>query len=176
MVARGALLGLAVVGCTLLVGCSRGGEIATPSTLASIDRSPSILIPTQDSTPATPAKSTSPTAETAEGGGATTNSNFNASAVITIAAVSSLDGTVIFGGYVTGLVESSGACTFNVTDASGSSVAVATSTGVANSGTTSCGSPALSAGTIESGAYSVTLTYSNDRGSTTSDPVELDIP
>lgn len=161
---------------TLLAGCTGnadGPESTLPPSQAPSAPAPSATGVAPTTEPSTAPSATAGTPDQGDGGQA---SALDATAVITIAAVSTLDGSAIFGGYVAGVIENGGSCVFTVSNAAVTPTTVATSTGAANSDSTSCGSPSVPAGVIASGTYSVTLTYSNSQGSTTSDPVTMEVP
>lgn len=95
-------------------------------------------------------------------------------AVIVFASMDDDGQTVSVSGYVAGVIENDGDCTYVFTGP-GSTQQVA-STGVADAGQTSCGVAQLNADALSSGAWDVVLEYSSPKITTTSAPTVLEIP
>jgi hypothetical protein len=95
---------------------------------------------------------------------------------VTVAGVD-VDGlTVSASGFVAGVVEDGGECSFDFASDAGQT-AVASSTGIVNVDTTSCGLVQLPISDFSRGSWTVVLTYSPlAPGEYTSDPIELEIP
>lgn len=132
-----------------LAGCFSGGPTSTSST-------------SSDSTASTPSPSPSPSVKI--------------TAQMTIASVD-VDGQhVSVSGYVNGIVEDHGACTYTATSkAAGQSVEVA-GEGVSNVRTTSCGTLAEPIASFSTGAWAVRLHYVSTSTDVTSEPIEVEIP
>lgn len=98
-----------------------------------------------------------------------------ADAVMSFAGVD-VDGTqVSAAGYVQGLLENGGSCTFTFTGL-GDPVTV-TSEGVADSSTTSCGTVSVPIAQLPSGSWSVTLSYTSAAaGTLTSSALTVEVP
>lgn len=79
------------------------------------------------------------------------------------------------GGFVTGIIEDNGDCTFTANPASGGPSLVARTTGVANVDNTSCGSTTIPASQLASGTYDVVLTYRSDKGTVASAPLAVKV-
>ena len=92
---------------------------------------------------------------------------------ISIASLDSFTGNFVVGGYVTGIVEIGGDCTFIVKNKATGAEVKATSTGIDNSDATSCGSVDIPGNKIPDGEYSVVLEYSNGTGSAASSPLAV---
>ncbi len=73
-----------------------------------------------------------------------------------------------------GLVEDDGDCSYLIRRKGGADITAHT-TGVANNGTTSCGSTVVPAAQAPAGTYTVILTYVNSKGSASSDPMTVEI-
>lgn len=137
---------------------------ATPTATApapSVTATPSLPagVPTSDPSPlATAAGDASP-----------------AAAVITLATQDPDTGGLLVGGYVDGVVEDGGDCSFDVTASNGRAIDVHTE-GVENSGSTSCGSTVIPAASVPSGTYTVVLRYSSHGGTAASAPVTVTMP
>lgn len=98
-----------------------------------------------------------------------------ADAVMTFAGLD-VDGTqVSAAGYVQGLIENGGACTFTFTGV-GAPVVVPAE-GIADSRTTSCGTVAVPVDQLPSGTWSVTLSYTSAAaGTLTSTALTVEVP
>lgn len=79
------------------------------------------------------------------------------------------------GGFVTGVFEDGGECTFTVTPSSGSAPQYVRTTGIANVDSTSCGTALIDASRLTSGTYTVVLTYRNDEGRVASAPAKVEV-
>jgi len=97
-----------------------------------------------------------------------------AAAVVTLASYDTSTAGVMVGGFVSGVMEDGGTCTFTVTATDTGASATLESTGALNVDSTTCGSHEIGAPTSKSGAYSVTLKYSNAVGAVTSSPVPVE--
>jgi len=95
-------------------------------------------------------------------------------AVITVAGVDADGLNASASGYVSGVVEDGGVCTFTFTGVEGETTA--TSTGAANPSTTSCGFVQVPIGDLARGTWQVVLTYSSDAFIVSSAPTTLEIP
>lgn len=136
-----------------LAGCTFGGD--TPD-------------PTGSST------SIAPGVEPTDKGDATAEPD-PVDAVMSFAGVD-VDGTqVSAAGYVQGLLENGGVCTFTFTGL-GEPVSVA-SEGIADSSTTSCGTVSVPIAQLPSGTWSVTLSYTSAAaGTLTSSALTVEVP
>ncbi|MBM7504148.1 hypothetical protein ACFPER_11720 [Agromyces aurantiacus] len=96
-------------------------------------------------------------------------------AIITIASVDvdGLNATV--SGYVSGIIEDGGACTFELTGPTGTVVRAET-TGIADRSTTSCGAASIPIDRLSSGTWSVELGYRSDAADVISEPTTLEVP
>lgn len=122
--------------------------------------------PVDDSTSSPPATPDDPSA--------TPEPTADDEAVITVAGVD-VDGlNASASGYVTGVIEDGGECTFTFTGAEGETSA--TSTGAANATTTSCGLVQVPMSELSRGTWQVVLTYSSDTLTVVSQPMTLEIP
>jgi hypothetical protein len=92
---------------------------------------------------------------------------------MTIAEFDQPTDTVVVSGYVTGVIEEGGACTFTITGP-GASVSLKT-TGEANSTTTSCGNTQTSSSGWAAGTWNVTLTYTSGNRTATSSPLAMQV-
>ena len=158
-----------------LVACSAGDPGPDSSSGGSLQAPPSSLAsPTSSIGPSTtaPEPSESPQSETPE---APAKSPLVAYPEITIASLDSLTGNFVVGGYVTGIVEIGGSCTFIVTNEDTKAEVMARTTGVDNSDSTSCGSVDIAGDKIPNGKYSVVLEYANSAGSASSDPLSVEV-
>lgn len=100
--------------------------------------------------------------------------SFDASATITLATVDPDTGELLVGGYVSGVMEDGGDCQYVITASSGDSFTVDTE-GVANNGSTSCGSMTVARSQAPAGSYTVRLLYASDSGEARSDAVEVEV-
>jgi hypothetical protein len=188
----------AVVGALslLVAGCSGGGDDATPSPSASVSRTPSAT-PTADAsattaptdTASTPTDGTSDGDDTGAsdddtpgafpGSGATNQpdtdpSEYPATAVVTFAGWDTGSKTLQAGGLVSGTTDTSGKCTFTATK--DGVTRTATSTAQASASSVNCAQVSFPAAKVPSGTWSVTLTYAVGSASTTSDPLNAEVP
>jgi len=79
------------------------------------------------------------------------------------------------GGFVTGIFEDGGECTFSVTPTTSGTPQLVLTTGIANVDSTSCGTALIDARKITRGTYTVVLTYRNHEGQVASAPATVDI-
>ncbi len=98
-----------------------------------------------------------------------------ASAQVSLAAVDPSTGGLIVGGFVTGVLEDGGECTFAVTPPSGGAPQLVRTTGIANVDSTSCGTALIDASQVTSGTYTVVLTYRNHEGQVASAPSTVEV-
>lgn len=87
---------------------------------------------------------------------------------MSLATVDSSTGDLLVGGFVAGVIEDDGACTFTATPTNGGTSLVARTTGLANVDNTSCGSTTIPAAQLSPGTYAVVLSYRNGKGTVTS--------
>lgn len=95
-----------------------------------------------------------------------------ASAALTLATVDGSTGDILVGGFVSGVLEDGGACTFTVTAKTGGASALAETVGSGNVDSTTCGSAVVEP--PAAGPWTVVLTYKNSQGSVSSTPVDVD--
>lgn len=95
-------------------------------------------------------------------------------AVIVVAGVDQDGLGVSASGYVSGVIQSGGLCTFTFTG-NGATVPV-TSSGISDRMTTSCGIVQIPRDRLQRGSWTVTLTYELMTVSTMSQPMNLEIP
>lgn len=93
---------------------------------------------------------------------------------MTLATRDPATGGLMVGGYVEGLVEDDGDCSYLIRRSGGADLNAHT-TGVANVDTTSCGSTVIPASQTPAGTYTVILTYVNGKGSASSEPFTVEI-
>lgn len=74
-----------------------------------------------------------------------------------------------------GVFEDGGDCAYNATSSAGGAPLSVHTTGVANVDTTSCGSTSVPKDRLRTGTYTVVLTYTNSRGTTTSSPMTVKV-
>jgi hypothetical protein len=80
------------------------------------------------------------------------------------------------GGFVGGVSEEGGTCTYALTSGvTGNTVTVVT-TGVANGATTSCGSSKVAMSELSKGPWTVELEYASPTAEVTSPPLEVEVP
>ena len=96
--------------------------------------------------------------------------------MVTLASQGTKNGVVVVGGYVSGVMEDGGVCTFTVTATDTGESATLESTGAFNVDSTTCGSHEVRAPASKSGAYFVTLKYTNAVGVVTSSDVPVEGP
>lgn len=135
-------------------------ESASPSPNAPIEPSLPAGVPTSQPTNAAPS---SPVLK-------------GASAQVSLATVDPSTGGLLVGGFVTGVFEDGGACTFSVTPSSNGAPQSAFTTGIANVDSTSCGTVLIDSHKIFAGTYTVVLTYRNDEGQVSSAPTTVEVP
>lgn len=99
----------------------------------------------------------------------------SAIATVSLASIDANTGGLFVGGYVVGVFEDGGSCTFTVTPVGGGAPLTVQTTGRINVDTTSCGSSLISADSLQPGNYTVTLTYQNDKGRTKSAPAAVEV-
>lgn len=95
-------------------------------------------------------------------------------AVIVFAGIDPDGATISISGYVAGVIENDGACTYVLTGP-GDEQRI-DSVGAADAGQTSCGVVQLDTGALLSGSWSVALEYASATVTTTSAPTPLEIP
>lgn len=98
-----------------------------------------------------------------------------ASAQVSLATVDPSTGGLLVGGFVRGVFEDGGECSFSVTPTSGGAPQFVRTTGIANVDSTSCGSALIDASKVRSGTYTVVLTYRNDEGQVASAPAPVEV-
>lgn len=79
------------------------------------------------------------------------------------------------GGFVAGIVESGGTCTY-IVNRGDTEVARRSLSGTSNADSTSCGSTEVPAPEVGSGSFTVTLVYENSVGRTVSPAMTLEVP
>ncbi|WP_314139513.1 hypothetical protein [uncultured Plantibacter sp.] len=128
-----------------------------------------------DETPSGSATSIAPGVVPTDKGSDTTPTPPPADAVVSYAGVD-FDGLhASAAGYVQGIIENGGSCTFTFTGL-GEPIVV-TSEGIADSSTTSCGTVQVPLEQLPSGTWSVTLTYSSDEiDKLSSTALDLEVP
>jgi hypothetical protein len=77
-------------------------------------------------------------------------------------------------GFVSGVVESGGTCTFSMTD--GTRTVQATSTGQADATTTNCGSLMIPGAQVPAGRWTATLSYRSNAAHGTSPAATVTVP
>lgn len=178
---RLALASAGIVAMLATSGCSGSNPevpvsptaLPTASISPSVSSSPSPSPTAEPSDQPTPTPATSPPRPNPKP--TPTTPQLDATATVSIATVDHSSGNLVVGGYVTGLFEDGGTCIFTVVPASGAIPLVATTTGLANVDSTSCGSTSFTPDRFGPGTYSVVLGYQNSKGSTASAPVSMDV-
>ena len=151
IVRKGAMFAVAAVVALAVAACTADGVTPPPST-GSASGSPS---PTTE-----PAASPPPTP--------------SLEAVITVASVD-VDGLhATVSGYVSGVIEDGGTCTFVLTGPAGE-VSEET-TGIADRATTSCGAASIPIEALGSGTWSVRLGYRSETSDAVSEDTTLEVP
>jgi hypothetical protein len=97
-------------------------------------------------------------------------------AFVTIAQVNVDGRNLTVAGFVSGISEDGGTCTFAVTSTSTGAVVKVKSTGIRNSGTTSCGSQLVPISELSRGAWSVVLQYQSDSAQLKSGGLQVQVP
>lgn len=97
-------------------------------------------------------------------------------AIVSIASLDVSGREVTLAGYVQGVAEEGGTCTFVATKVGTGTEVTAETMGIENQGTTSCGSAAVSSSSFSRGSWTVELRYESPSGSANSDAVALEIP
>jgi len=172
------IMALAVATASLSACTHSNGKVSTaePTALASVTTSaPESANPSPAAPSSAPSGSASPSPKATTGTGGTKAQKLDATAVMTIAAQDTSTGDIIVGGYVRGVIEANGTCLFTVTNVGTGSTTTATTTGIDNSDSTSCGSATIPAAKLSTGSYTVFLKYSNSTGSASSTPVDLQV-
>lgn len=138
-----------------LVGCSLFSD-ESPTTLSPVTV-------TEFATPSPTATITAPTAPTTASPSAepepTPPAPAEVSANLSVATVNA-DGSVTLTGFVVGVAEDGGTCTFQLTSPSARTLS-SRSEGLQNMGTTACGTVDFSAGDVSRGTWTATLIYSS---------------
>ncbi|GAA4628993.1 hypothetical protein GCM10023113_35860 [Cellulomonas oligotrophica] len=93
--------------------------------------------------------------------------------VVTFSGWNDLSGAVEVGAYVP-VVEDDGTCTLTLTGGSGTPTA--TSDGIPDASSTSCGSLTLPGSAVPSGTWTATVTYASSTSTGSSDPVTVEVP
>jgi hypothetical protein len=97
-------------------------------------------------------------------------------AIVSIAAVD-VDGEhITVAGFVTELAEDGGSCLFILTSEITNARVDASTTGVENVTTTSCGSTQVAVADLSRGPWQVVLEYRSDQLETTSEPLAVEVP
>lgn len=179
--------GLAVLLATVLVVA---GTAAVVAALSGRDHPDAVASPSSSAsaTPATaattsPSASPSPTATAAPTPSATASAQPTgpapvptipgAAAVVTLASYDSSRAVVVVGGFVSGILEDGGTCTFTVTAQQSGATTTVSSVGAINVDSTTCGSQEATPPS-SSGSWAVTLTYSDGQGAVTSGAVAVE--
>ncbi|SKC74395.1 hypothetical protein [Plantibacter cousiniae (nom. nud.)] len=124
---------------------------------------------------AAPDSSPSPTGSTSEVPGKSPEpAPIEPEAVIVFATIDPDGATISISGYVAGVIENDGSCTYVLTGP-GDEQRIE-SVGAADAGQTSCGVVQLDTGALLTGTWSVTLDYASAAVTTTSAPTTLEIP
>jgi len=172
-----ATIGAVIGASALLTGCSgsdREAPTPTAPATAEVSAAPSSMA-SGGAIRQSPAAGPSPSSSAAVPNGDQATRALDASAVLTIADVDVVTGDLVVGGYVSGVFEDGGSCTYAITDTQSGTVVSARTTGVANNDTTSCGSASVSAEQVPAGTYDVVLIYANADGRTSSQPIRVEV-
>lgn len=97
-------------------------------------------------------------------------------ASVVIAGVDTDGQHVSVSGFVSGVSENGGACTFVMTPAGGGAPVTLTRQGIENVSTTSCGTNQSPIANFSRGTWSVVLKYASAKASVTSAAIEMEIP
>ncbi|MFC5503394.1 hypothetical protein ACFPJ4_14190 [Lysinimonas soli] len=95
---------------------------------------------------------------------------------MTIASVDVDGKNVTVSGYVSGIVQNKGTCTFIATSAATKATVEIAGTAVSNVTTTSCGTKSEPIGSFSKGSWSVELRFASQDLEATSEPLALEIP
>jgi len=176
-------LGVACVGIVAMLATSSCSG-PDPQLDPSITTSPSAVsspTPSATATPSATPNSPSPTPSVEPGDTGQTSSPPSvptlkgASAQVSLATVDPSTGGLLVGGFVTGVFEDGGECTFSATPTSSGASQFVFTTGIANVDSTSCGTALIDSQKITRGTYEVVLTYRNHDGQVVSAPASVDI-
>jgi hypothetical protein len=99
-----------------------------------------------------------------------------ASAVVTLASLDPQSGTVVVGGFVTGVLEDGGTCVFTVLANDTGEAREVRTEGAMNVDSTTCGSRELEKPHSPTDDYSVTLEYTSSLGAARSAAVVVEVP
>lgn len=174
---------LIIVAIVLAVGLLAAAVYAAVSSDADtqIDESPSpSATAVSDQPSATPSASPSTPSPSPSVTASTTSEPPNvptipgAAAVVTLATWQSEPDVLLVGGFVSGVIEDGGVCKFTVSASDTGAVSSVEATGVVNVDSTSCGSHEVAAPTSQSGEFSVTMSYTNEVGTVSSSPRQVD--
>lgn len=179
----GALLGVGALALVLWWLVLQNEAAPTPHPSSEPSVSPTITVSPSPS----PSKSLSPTPTPTEGDpGPTaepTDEPFNpaasstipgASAVLTLANWDASAGTVLVGGFVSGVMEDGGTCLFTVTASDTSDTRSVQTQGAFNVDSTTCGSHDVEVPNSQTGQFRVRLVYSNSAGTAMSDAITVE--
>lgn len=149
--AGSAILAICLIGCLSACAYGGSGELVTEGTSPAPLASAELEKPSHSSVPVVPSE-----------------------AVISVAGVD-VDGQhVSASGYVSGIVEDGGLCTFTLTGFENERTA--TSPAIANVSTTSCGFVQVPMADLFKGSWQIVLTYTSESLTVSSPPLSLEIP
>lgn len=151
-----------------LTGCHPSSPEAAPSAPQTPSPTASVVETSSPSPTSEPTESTQPPQEPEPA-----QPEIPVLAVITIADVNA-DGSLTLAGFVNGMAEDDRMCTYVVTQ--GSSRTSVENPGLANNGTTSCGTVTVPRSELTSGKAKIILNYDGARHAVTSTEVEVVIP
>lgn len=112
----------------------------------------------------------------ASGPGGPTSTITGASSVVTLASLDPQAGTIVVGGFVTGVLEDGGACVFTVLANDTGDTREVRTEGAVNVDSTTCGSRELEKPHSPTNDYSVTLEYTSSLGTARSAAVVVEVP
>lgn len=163
-VSRAITLVVTCVALTTACSGSDGDPLPTVTVTANMTIAPSPSAPGTPEPTATPSQEPEPTPQA-----------FAVQPTVTIASVDP-GGSITVGGFVIGVAEDDKECLFTLVSSTGGVRVTATTVGLANQGTTACGSTTLTDPRLVRGPWNVTLTYTEQGVPVTSEPVILEIP
>jgi hypothetical protein len=157
---------LSLAGCSLFAADDAPTDAARPVVTATVTASPTGS-PTAPN--ATPTPSPTPGQQEPQ----PTPDDVPVAAVVSIADANS-NGSLTVGGFVNGISEDGGTCTFTATH--GSTTRSLQQDGLDNQGTTACGSVTFSASQLDSGLWNVRIAYSGPSGEFRSETTTVELP
>lgn len=158
---------VSLAGCSIFGADDAPTDAARPVVTATVTASPTGSPTTTPN--ATPTPSPTPAQQEPQ----PTPDDVPVAAVVSIADVNS-NGSLTVGGFVNGISEDDGMCTFTATQ--GPTTRSLQQGGLDNQGTTACGSVTFSASQLDSGLWNVRIAYSGPSGKFRSETTTVELP